>query len=394
MIKVVKCDSCQELLEFELENGSEPGAWGECSSCKAEIGLDPESRYYKCQCGRGLYALSTSEIGDGVWLVCRVCSSEYSVIPQSSRSGIYACRQCGSKSRFDSQPGDFECNCGARLRSSLDNAKKGQSCRCPSCQHVWTAIDTLWKLPCGCGFIDSATKLPNQIQCSTPGKVGLSETALTSFQQAKEVKSPSRVDEWLNRAFKAGDPVSMVANFVVETAAIGSDAYKESQQIKSENLPAEIRNFLIDGTRIGSQIAEDHLAANIQVDVGYRVDETSPSLASGVGQLTETLVVVLRISFSPQKRPIQRTRKFTVFNPETGKEIWPGARMDIDGDSCFFQLHVGSALNQGWGVIATWRNNNLKKVFSQLTNFVDNCSADTFAPYSRLPITGFHSSHW
>jgi hypothetical protein len=156
----------------------------------------------------------------------------------------------------------------------------------------------------------------------------------------------------------------------------------------------EVQKFLRDGTQVGSQIARDHLAENIRIHFGYRIDNLPPSIASGVGQLTEALIVVLRVSFDPQKRPIQRTRKFTVFNPETGKEIWPGAQMDIDGNSCFFQLHVGNVLNKGWGVAATWRNGNLEKVYSQITSLIDDCSTETFSPYSVLPIKGVTSVHW
>jgi hypothetical protein len=156
----------------------------------------------------------------------------------------------------------------------------------------------------------------------------------------------------------------------------------------------EVQQFLRDSTRVGSQIASDHGAKNIEITIGYRIDDLPPSFASGVGQTTEALILINRVEFEPQKRPLRRTRKFTVFNPDTGKEIWPGAQMDLDGDSCFFQLHVGNVTNQGWGVAASWRNNNLQKVFHQITNLIDECSTKTFQNYSTLPIIKCESFHW
>jgi len=156
----------------------------------------------------------------------------------------------------------------------------------------------------------------------------------------------------------------------------------------------EVQQFLCDSTRVGSQIAKDHGAKNIDILIGYRIDDLPPSVASGVGQATEALILIIRVSFEPQTRPVLRTRKFTIFNPDTGKDIWPGAQMDIDGDSCFFQLHVGNVTNQGWGIAASWRNNNLQKVFGQITNLIDECSISTFAEYSTLPIAKCETFHW
>lgn len=395
MGKVVRCDSCQNLSEFDSSADSEVNSWGECSSCGAQIGLHTGSTYYRCMCGRGLVGFTKAEIGEGCWVTCNSCLKEYSVIPQSSQWDIYSCRKCQAKTNFSLTPGDFKCNCGTTLRVSLEQAKSGKSSRCPACGFVWVNTDSLWKLSCGCGLMDSATKLSNRIQFSTVGKAGLSQSAIaTSQTSSREPESPSRVDQWFDRAFKGGDPIAMVANFVFETAEIGAEALKDSRRRKFEVLDPEIQKFLRDATKVGSQIAADHNAKSVDIHYGYRIDQLPPSISSGVGQPTEALIVVLRVEFEPQKRPIQRTRKFTVFNPETGKEIWPGAQMDIDGDSCFFQLHVGNVMNQGWGVVASWRNGNLKKVFNNIESLVDNCDVETFRPYSVLPVSKVSSSHW
>lgn len=235
MGKVVRCDSCQNLAEFDSSADSEVNSWGECSSCGAHLGLHTGSTYYRCQCGRGLTGLSRSDIGEGTWVRCESCRQEYSIIPQSSRWDIYSCRRCDTKSVVSFHPGDFQCNCGKTLRTTLEDAKNGKQCRCPSCGFIWDEIDALWKLVCDCGLIDSAIKLPNRMQFSTPGKAGLSQSAIAASQSSSRGGTPpSRVDRWLDRAFKAGDPISMVANFVVETAEIGADAWKDSQARKSE----------------------------------------------------------------------------------------------------------------------------------------------------------------
>jgi hypothetical protein len=121
----------------------------------------------------------------------------------------------------------------------MEDAKNGKKCRCPSCGFIWSEIDTLWKLACGCGLIDSATKLQNRMQFSTPGKAGLSQSAIDAFYSSSHGRTPpppSRVDRWLDRAFRAGDPISMVANFVIESAEIGAEALRDSRERKS---PAE-----------------------------------------------------------------------------------------------------------------------------------------------------------
>ncbi len=286
MWKVVRCDSCQNLAEFDSKADSEVNSWGECNSCGALIGLHTGSTYYRCTCGRGLVGLTKADIGEGCWVICSSCSQEFSVIPQSSQLEIYSCRKCQVKTNFSSRPGDFRCDCGALLRVSLEEARSGASSRCPSCDFIWSDTEILWKLACGCGLTDLATKLPNRMQFSTVGKAGLSQSAIdASRTSSPQTASPSRLDQWVDRAFKAGDPFSMVGNFILESVEIGADALKEARRRKFEVLDPEIQKFLRDSTKVGSQIAADHNAKSVEVHYGYRIDQLPPSISSGVGTL-------------------------------------------------------------------------------------------------------------
>jgi hypothetical protein len=141
---------------------------------------------------------------------------------------------------------------------------------------------------------------------------------------------------------------------------------------------SDIQKFITDSTRVGSQIAKDHGAIEVQILLGCHVDHLPPSIASGVGRLTETLMVV--------------TRKFTIFNPENGQEIWPGANMDVSDSSCYFQLQVGNATNEGWGVFASWRNNNLSRVLAQFESYLNSVTPSDLRGVSVLPIAKLETS--
>lgn len=155
---------------------------------------------------------------------------------------------------------------------------------------------------------------------------------------------------------------------------------------------SDIQKFITDSTRVGSQIAKDHGASEVQILLGCHVDHLPPSIASGVGQLTETLMVTNSVRFNPVKKPVLRTRKFTIFNPETGKEIWPGANMDVSDSSCYFQLQVGNATNEGWGVFASWRNNNLSRVLAQFESYINSVTSSDLRGVSVLPIAKLETS--
>jgi len=155
---------------------------------------------------------------------------------------------------------------------------------------------------------------------------------------------------------------------------------------------SDIQKFIADSTRVGSQIAKDHGASEVQILLGCHVDHLPPSIASGVGRLTETLMVVNSVDFNPSKKPVLRTRKFTIFNPETGQEIWPGANMDVSDSSCYFQLQVGNATNEGWGVFASWRNNNLSRVLAQFESYLNSVTSSDLKSVSVLPITKLETS--
>lgn len=155
---------------------------------------------------------------------------------------------------------------------------------------------------------------------------------------------------------------------------------------------SDFERFVADSIRVGSQIGQDHGAADVQILLGLRVDHLPPSIASGVGQLTEALMVVNSLSFSPTRRPVGRTRKFTIFNPETGQDIWPGANMDVSDSGCFFQLQVGNATNQGWGVFASWRNNNLSRVLAQIESYLETVTSQDLQRMSILPISKLETS--
>lgn len=150
---------------------------------------------------------------------------------------------------------------------------------------------------------------------------------------------------------------------------------------------SEIQRFISDSTKVGSQIARDHGATGVEIRLGWYIDHLPPSIASGVGALTEALMVSNFVGFEPASRPVRRTRKFTIYHPEKGQEIWPGANMEVSETNCFFQLHVGNAMSQGWGVFANWRNNNLNRVLAQLESYMGSLDRSHLQADSVLPVT-------
>jgi hypothetical protein len=155
---------------------------------------------------------------------------------------------------------------------------------------------------------------------------------------------------------------------------------------------AEVVEFINGAVVVGSQIGKDHGATSIDLRGGMFEDVLPPSLASGVGQVTQALMFSVRVSFMPSKTPVQRSRKFTIFNSVNGKEIWPGANMTVDNTGCFFQLHIGNAMNSGWGIFADSRMKNLGRVISQVENLMQGLTKDDYRAISVLPIGNFSFS--
>lgn len=126
--------------------------------------------------------------------------------------------------------------------------------------------------------------------------------------------------------------------------------------------------FFDAAIKTGSQIAVDHGAKKVGLLYGSQVEHVPPSLGSGLsGQITESLFFIVGVSFEPIRRPVTRTRKFTMFNPENGVEVWPGGEMEVSDLGCRFALQVGNVTNPGWGVFASFRNTRLSAIVHQLS---------------------------
>lgn len=150
----------------------------------------------------------------------------------------------------------------------------------------------------------------------------------------------------------------------------------------------EVISFFKTAVKTGSMIAKDHGAQSVEVMYCTRVDDLPPSIASGVGQLTEALMFVVRVSFQPHKQPVTRTRRLTPYSDnEAGQDNWPSGEMTVEGNSCFFQLHVGNATNRGWGIFASVRNNNLQRLNQQLEQFIAAADRSVVQPHSVLPVS-------
>lgn len=151
---------------------------------------------------------------------------------------------------------------------------------------------------------------------------------------------------------------------------------------------ADIEKFIADSIRVGSQIASDHKANDVQVLLGNFIDVLPPSIAAGFGgQPTNALTVYNYVLFTPKNLPVRRTRKFTIYHPDSGKEIWPGAKMVVSDSWCSFQLQVGLATNPGWGIFADFRNNNLERVWGEFENYLKVITKNELQKYSVLPIS-------
>ena len=66
--------------------------------------------------------------------------------------------------------------------------------------------------------------------------------------------------------------------------------------------------------------------------------------------------------------------------------------MDVSDSGCFFQLQVGNATNQGWGVFASWRNNNLSRVLAQIESYLETVTSKDLQRMSLLPISKLETS--
>ena len=155
----------------------------------------------------------------------------------------------------------------------------------------------------------------------------------------------------------------------------------------------EVMNFFRVAIATGSGIAKDHGAREVSVHYGYRIDDLPPSIASGVGQITESLTFLVAVSFEPSRRPVTRSRKFTIYSQE-GPDVWPSGNMTVSDTKCFFELQVGNVTNQGWGIFASWRNNNLDRVTQQIRNLVQQSSLGLVQPHSSLPVQAVTSHDW
>jgi hypothetical protein len=64
--------------------------------------------------------------------------------------------------------------------------------------------------------------------------------------------------------------------------------------------------------------------------------------------------------------------------------------MTVNDTGCFFELHVGNAMNSGWGIFADSRMKNLGRVIAQLENLMVGLSKDDYRTISALPIREFN----
>jgi hypothetical protein len=149
---------------------------------------------------------------------------------------------------------------------------------------------------------------------------------------------------------------------------------------------AEVLHFFDVAIATGSQIAADHGAKIVVLEYGPRVEHLPPSIGSGVGQLTESLFFSVGIVFQPVKLPVLRTRKFTIYNPNGGDEVWPSGHMQVGNGLCHFDLQVGNVTNTGWGVVASFRNGRLTTLVEQLVSLQENPPMDRIRKASTLPV--------
>ena len=182
-LKATQCLNCHEINHFEMSDAEQPGSIGVCDRCGAEIGLQSSSLYIRCYCQKGLIALVPSEINDGTWYVCSSCGGEVAVVPPTSSKEIYSCRTCNKKTSIELPLGSFECDCGRKLRLTLDKARSASRVRCPGCGAIYTGINKLWDSACGCGPIEKSRQVPNRFDYSISGLKF--EAALVQPQQHK-----------------------------------------------------------------------------------------------------------------------------------------------------------------------------------------------------------------
>ena len=149
---------------------------------------------------------------------------------------------------------------------------------------------------------------------------------------------------------------------------------------------AEVLHFFDVAIATGSQIAADHGAKVVGLEYGSRVEHLQPSIGSGVGQLTESLFFSVGILFQPIKLPVLRTRKFTIYDPNDGDEVWPSGHMQVSNGLCYFDLQVGNVTNTGWGVVASFRNGRLTTLVEQLVALQENPPMDRIRKASTLSV--------
>ena len=160
----------------------------------------------------------------------------------------------------------------------------------------------------------------------------------------------------------------------------------EERALKSTT---ECVRFLNDAVRVGSEIAADHGAAFVDVTVGMYDDYRPPSISSGAGEPTLAVFIPVAVTFEAKTFPVKRTRKFTIYHPTEGKEVWPSARMVVTDDGCFFELHVGNRLSEAWGILAPWREKNLLQALAGFVRAMREPDALALSAVAQVPIRHF-----
>jgi hypothetical protein len=165
----------------------------------------------------------------------------------------------------------------------------------------------------------------------------------------------------------------------------------------------EVIRFISDASEIASGIAVDHGGESDDLSCTWCFDVQlrPPSLASGLSTPTESLFFCLEIRFPCATNEVRRSRKFTIYDPVVGEEIYPGGEMVVrstpkasggcDARLGFF-FHVGNATNPGWGVFADRRNKKAQRTIATVSAFLEHQGQEVEITFDDTWVSGYQTN--
>lgn len=195
-----RCPRCGHAESYLPDFFSDSGGSGTCGRCSYQYGLHPESVFFRCICGVGVYGIgidSVSPLEAFAW-GCNACGRTMFVSEPSSLSCAYLCGENGCAQiyfySFDDAKflieGSFLCACSRRIRPPSKHVGQEVSIRCPGCLQVWAFKKSDWEEVLGCGHRVNRSKFESRL---LPNIIDRVESPLVSTGMSNELAYRERL---------------------------------------------------------------------------------------------------------------------------------------------------------------------------------------------------------